>query len=285
MLIGPLSEKLRMFDFPAFPSLPSTTAARTTNLFNGRMAVLTPKNISHPQAKTETSQHDQNSHETKIRKGEFKPDDSRDIGSGSEYRDIQATSPSTLNKAGDGKKRPKYPAAPLPFLVNKSVESARNDTLSLETSPTLAETSFTAESPPAFPNKHQPLPQGHAPPTMELNTPSLITTEVSPSAPSSFQSIKAPLANATDNEPDYRPTSRESCLSDQEADVHNQSATESDLETHAGDDDFNYSIDPEEDEDYDSLQSHFKNMRIGSVNVTMLIIQRMRLGKRRILLI
>ena len=61
----------------------------------------------------------------------------------------------------------------------------------------------------------------------------------------------------------YRATPADSNASDQEENANGELATESDLETHAGDDDHNYSTNPEgEDEGYDSLQSQFKNVRI-----------------------
>ena len=51
--------------------------------------------------------------------------------------------------------------------------------------------------------------------------------------------------------------------SDQEEDADDEGGTESDLETHAGDDDLSYAANPEEDDEgYDSMRSRFKNVRI-----------------------
>lgn len=77
-------------------------------------------------------------------------------------------------------------------------------------------------------------------------------------------SISLPLDKKTKEVLDkdsYRPTPGYSYASDQEE--NDELATESDLETHAGDDDLNHSTNlEEEDEGYDSLQSQFKNVRI-----------------------
>ena len=71
---------------------------------------------------------------------------------------------------------------------------------------------------------------------------------------------KEQIANITDKDR-YRPTPGDPHASDQEE--NDELATESDLETHAGDDDLNYSTNlEEEDEGYDSLQSQFRNVRI-----------------------
>ena len=68
------------------------------------------------------------------------------------------------------------------------------------------------------------------------------------------------MGNFTDKDA-YRPTTRDFYPSDQAQDTDDTHALEADLEIHAGDDDFDYPVDPE-DEGYDSLQSQFRKGRI-----------------------
>ncbi len=253
-----LSEQLQQFHFPGFPSLSKPRVAGKTRLLSTRMADLTPLSISQPLGKkTKKTLCDQDSYEAKIKKGGFKPDDSLRHDFGSEYRDIGAASLSPLHNANEGKKLPKYPAAPLPFLANKSSENTNMDLPSPSFYPTTAEAALLAENPLASQY------QGHARQKLNLGTPTSTTAETFSSAPSLTQFTKEQLANITNNT-DYRTAGRDACSSNQKEDA-DELATESDLETHAGDDDFNYAVDPE-GEGYDSLQSQFENVRIRKRN-------------------
>lgn len=258
-----LSEQLQQFQFPGFPSLPTIRTARTARLLNARMANLTPLSISLPlDQTTKKIQHNQDSYEVKVKKRGFKPDDSQKHDFGSEYRDIRATSPSTVDEAYEGKKRPKYPAAPLPFLAKKTFDNTGIDTIPLKTSPTSAEAPFVAGKHMAADLKHKLQPQGHVRHSFNSDTPNSVTAEPSSSPPSATNFNKEQMAIITDKD-GYRLAAGDSYSSDQEEDTNDEHATESDLETHAGDDDFNYAANPEEeDEGYDSLQSRFKNVRI-----------------------
>ena len=203
------------------------------------MANLTPLSISLPlKQKTGNILRDQDSYEAKVKREGFKPDDGQKYHFGSEYRDKQATSPSAVDEAHNGKMPPKFEAAPLPFLVNKPLENAIIDPFALETSPTTAEPPFWA---------------GQA-----------VASDPSSSPPSSTDFTKEQVAHVTDKDEDgYRPTAGDSYPSDQEQDADDELVTESDLETHAGDDDFPYAAHPEEEnKDYDDLQSQFQNVRI-----------------------
>ena len=93
------------------------------------------------------------------------------------------------------------------------------------------------------------------------NSEAALSTGLSSSALPSARPTKERMAIITD-EDGYRPIVPHSHPSDQEKDSNDEYATESDLETHADDDDFNYAADPEEDEGYDSLQSQFRNVKI-----------------------
>lgn len=258
-----LLEQLQKFQFLGFPSFQTTTTARTTRFLNARMADLTPLSISLPlDQKTKKIQRDQDSYEAKVNKRGFKPDDSQKHDFGSEYRDIRATSPSALDEAHKGKKPPKYSAAPLPFLANQQFENTKIDRFSLKTSPTTAEAPFLAGQFVASDLKCKLQPQEQAPQSFNSDTTTSITTEPSSSPPSSTDFTKVQTANITDKD-GYRPTAGDSYSSDQEENADDEHATESDLETHAGDDNFSYAANPEEeDEGYDSLQSRFKNVRI-----------------------
>ena len=184
-----------------------------------------------------------------------------------------------MDEAHNGKMPPKFEAAPLPFLVNKPLENATIDPFALETSPTTAEPPFWAGQAVASDLKSKLQAQGHARQSFNPDTPASVTAKPSSSPPSSPASVtakpsssppsstdftKEQVAHVTDKDEDgYRPTAGDSYPSDQEQDADDELVTESDLETHAGDDDFPYAAHPEEeDNDYDDLQSQFQNVRI-----------------------
>ena len=254
-----LSEQLQRFHFPGFIVSPSTT--KTARILNTRMADLTPLSISLPlDKKTKSVLCEQDSYEARIRKRGFKPDDSPKFDFGSDYRDIQATSLSAVGEAYQAKRSPNHPAAALPSSADKSVEDYNIDAIPPKTGQTPAEAPLLAGNPLASDPGSKLQPQGHVCQTFNLDTPALITAESSSSVPSSTEFTKEQVVNITDKD-GYRPTARDSYPSDQEEDSDYERVTESDLETHAGDDDFDYTADPE-DEGCDSLQSHFSNMGI-----------------------
>ena len=228
------------------------------------MADLTPLSISLlMDRRTEKIQRDQDSYEAKVKGRNFKPGGSQKHEFGSEYRDIRATSPSALDEASEFKKLPNYPAAPSPF-ANKSSENTKFDTRFLRTSPTLAKAPFVKGRPMASDTKSKPQPQGHARQSFSSDAPTStsITAEPPSSVPSSNDFTKEQIAKIVDKD-GYRPSAGDSSLSDQEEDTDDEHATESDLETHAGDDEFNSATHPgEEGEGCDGLQYQFKNVRI-----------------------
>ena len=257
-LTDQLSEQLQRFHFPGFVSLPTTTTARTTKLLNTRMADLTPLSISLPlEKKTKKMWCDQDSYEAKIEKRGFKPGGSHKYDFGSEYRDIPATSPSVGDEACETKRSPNYPAAPLPLVANKSVESSNPDAFPLKTS---AEAPLLAGNLLASDPEYKLQDQGHARQTSSLDTPTFITAETSSSAPSLTQSTTEQVTNITDRNRN-RPIARDCYPSDREENTDDEHITESDLETHADDDALSYTVGPD-DEGYDSLQSQFRDMRI-----------------------
>ena len=93
------------------------------------------------------------------------------------------------------------------------------------------------------------------------NTEAALSTGLSLSTLPLARPTKERMAIITDKD-GYRPTAPHSNPSDREEDSNDEYATESDLETHADDDDFNYTADPEEDEGSNSLQSQFRNVKI-----------------------
>lgn len=231
------------------------------------MAELTPLSISQPlKQKTKNTQRDQDSYEARLKKRAFKPDDSQKHEFGSDYRDVRATSPSAVEEAYDGKKPSKYPAAPLPFLANAPfLEIRKPSTPSITPDPwSVAEIkSKYSEVFTSNPDYHSNF--DHRTRRLSFSNPNAPTSLIAGPS-SSFQSSigfsKEQMANIA-NKDGYRPTAGNPYPSDQEEDADDEHAMESDLETHAGDDDFNYAADPEEeDEGYDSLQSQFKNVRI-----------------------
>ena len=262
-LADPLLEQLQQFQFPDFPPLPTITKARPTRLLNARMADLAPLSISRPlDQKTKEIPRDQNSYEAKLKRRGFKPDDSQKHDFGSEYRDRRTRSPSAVDIVCKDKKPPTYPAAPLLFLANTQFENTKLDPLSPKTSPTTVEAPFLAGQAMASDVEYKLRPQEHARQSFNPDTPPSITAEPSSSLPSSTDFTKEQIASITDKDA-YRPTAGEPYPSDQEESSDDEHATESDLETHAGDDDFNYAAKPEEeDEGYDSLQSQFKIVKI-----------------------
>ena len=203
------------------------------------MADLTPLSVSRPlDKKTKKIHSDQDSYEAKIKKEGFKHDNS--LGSG--------------DKPHEGEKPSNYQA------VSSSLFAAF-DPPSLEPRTTSAEATLSTGNPLALHPEHKPRPQAHASQTLNLDTSTSITTGPSSSALTSARLPKEQMANIADKD-GYRPTARHSHPSDQEEDSNDDHATESDLESHADDDDFNYAADPEEDEGYDSLQSPFRNVKI-----------------------
>lgn len=212
--------------------------------------------------KTKKIQRDQDSYEAKLKRRDFKPDGSQKYDFGSEYRDLRTRSPSALDEAYEVKKLPNYPAAPLPFVANKSFGNTEIVTRSLKTSPTTTEAPFLEGQYMTPDLKFKPQPHGHARQSFNSDTPTSVKAEPPSSPPSSNDFTKARMAKITDRD-GYRLSTGDSYLSDQEKETDDEHATESDLETHAGDDDSNYAANPEEeDEGYDSLQSQFKNVRI-----------------------
>ena len=256
-------EQLQKFHFPGFPPLVRTTAARTTRLLNAQMAELTPLSISlPPDKKTNEVLPDQDSYEAKLKERSFKPDYTQKHDFGSQYRDIQSTPPSAVDKAYKGKRPPRYPAARLPFLLNKPFENTGVDAIPPNTSPNTAGASFLAGQYMALDLRHKLQPQRHACQLFTSHSHATITAATSSSPPSSTNFTKEQTVNITDKD-GYRPTAGYSYPSDQEEDANDEHAKESDLEIQAGDDDFNYStILEEKDEGYDNLQSQLKNVRI-----------------------
>lgn len=252
-----LPEQLQKFHFPGFAPL-ATTAARTE-----RLAELTPLSISQPlDKKTKRGLSAQASYEAKVKKRSFMPDDIQKHDLGSKYRGIRSASTSALDEAFGGKKPPIYPAAPLPFLTNQLLEKSRVDALSPNTGLIAARTSCLAGKSMATDLRPKLQAQRQANQPSNLNTHAPITAEASSSPSLSTNVTKEQLAKIT-AKGDYRLPAGESYPSDQEDNANDELETESDLETHAGDDDFNYSTHlEEEDEGYDSLQSHFKSVKI-----------------------
>lgn len=201
------------------------------------MAGLTPLSISLPlDKKTKEVLPDRDSYEAKVKKRGVKPDGSQKKQDfGSEYRDTQ------------GKK---------PF------ENTRADALSPQTSPDTARASLLSGKSRISDPQHKLQPQGQARQSVipDTDATNIVGTSSSSSPSLSTNITKEQIANVADKD-SYRPTPGDSYASDQ--DGTDELATESDLETHAGDDDPNYSANPnEEDEGYDSLQSQFKNVRV-----------------------
>lgn len=256
------SAQLQRFNFPGFVSLSKTTkTARTTRVLNTRMADLTPLSISLPLDKrTKKVLCDQVSYEARIEKRGFKPDDGPKYDFGSKYRDIRATSPSAVDEACEAKGSRNHPAAASPSMADKSVENYSSGAFHPETSDAPAEAPLLAGKPLASELGNKLQSRGHVSRTKNLDAPTLTTAESSSSVPLSTESTEEQVANIT-NKDCCRPTAWDSYPSDQEEDIDHERVTESDLETHAGDDDFNHSVGPE-DEGYISLQSKFSNVSI-----------------------
>ena len=222
------------------------------------MADLTPLSISLPlDKKTKKISCDQDSYEAKIEKRGFRPDGSQKYDFGPEYRDIQAMSPSVGDEACGTKRSLKYPAAPLPVVAKKSVEDSNLNASPLKTS---AEAPLLAGNLLASDPEYKLQDQGHARHTSSLDTPTFITAETSSSAPFLTRSTTEQVTNITDANR-YRSIARDCYPSDQEENSDDEHTTESDLETHADDDELSYTVGPE-DEGYDSLQSPFRDVRI-----------------------
>ena len=241
------------------------TVPRTARLLNARMADLTPLSISRPlDQDTKKVQRNQESYETKVKKGGFGTDDSQKYSFGSDYRDVRAMSPSAVEEAYEV--TTKYPAAPLPFIAKApnlethepSIPSITLDSTSADEIKSKVSEFITRK--PGYP--------------LDLDHPTRPSSFTNPATPASLiaKPSSSPLSSAglsTEQmtnimkKDGYRPTAGNSYPSDQEEDADDEHDTESDLETHAGDDDFNYAARPEEeDEGYDSLQSQFKKVSI-----------------------
>ena len=257
-----LSEQLQRFHFPGYLSLPATKPARTRRALNTQLVNLTPLSISLPlDKKTKIVQCDQDSYEAKIRRRTLKSDDDPKYDFGSEYRDVRAKSPSAVDEAYKAERLLQRSTA-LSLSTAISAENANIGSFPTKTGQSSAEARLSTESPVASELRYEPRePQGHARQIFKLDTPSLIAPESSPCVPSPTGSTKEQVAKITDTAK-YRPTAMAPCPGDQEEeDTDYDCATESDLETHSADEDFSYTVDPE-DEGYDSLQSRFRNVRI-----------------------
>lgn len=258
-LADPPSEQLQLFHFPGFPPPPMTVTARTTRRLDVRMAALTPLSISLPlDQETKKIERDQESFEARVKMRAFKSDVTQKKNFGSEYCGIRATSPYVVTAAYVRKKGPRFPAAPLPFLANKSLKNTGINPNSVKTSPILTLTGQSVASNLSYKLQRQE----YAHQSFNTDTPTSITAEPSSSSASLTDHIKERIVKIADKDT-YRPNAGDSNPSDQDEDADDEHATESDLETHAGDDDLNYATNPEEeDEGYDSLQSQFRNVTI-----------------------
>ena len=258
-----LPEQLQKFQFPGFPQSPSTTIHRTTRFLNTCMANLTPLSISSAlDQKTKNIRHGQDSYETKVKKRGFEPDCDHKHEFGSEYRDPRATSPSAVHEDYEGKKPLKYSATLLPSLANQPIESPKTDPLSLRNNSAPAGAPLLASQVVASDLKCKTQPQGQVPQSLNSKTAICNTAEPSSTSPSSKDLTKQLVTRITDKD-GYRATAGEYHLSDPGEEADTESGTESDLETHAGDDDLSYAANPEEDDEgYDSMRSRFKNVRI-----------------------
>lgn len=258
-----LLEQLQNFRFPGFPPFPTTTIVRTTRFLNTCMANLTPLSISSPlDQKTKNIRRGQDSFETKVNKRCFKPDYDHKHEFGSEYRDTRATSPFTVHEDCKGKKPLRYPAPLLPFLANQSCENTKTNPPSSRNNPAPAEALFLAGQLVASDLKCKIQPQEPARQSFNSKTAISVTAEPSSSSPLSKSLTKQLMTKIKDKD-GYRATAGEFHLSDQEEEADDECGTDSDLETHAGDDDLSYAADLEEnDEGYDSMRSRFQNVRI-----------------------
>ena len=256
-------EQLKIFQFPGFPQSPSRTIARTTRFLNTCMANLTPLSISSPlEQKTKNIRRGQDSYETKVKKRGFQPDCDHKHDFGSEYRDPRAVSPSAVHENYEGKKPFICPATLSPCLANQPVESTETNPRSLRNNSAPAGALCLSGQFVASDLKCKIQPQAQARPSFNSNTAICNTTESSSTSPSSKDLTKQLMTRITDSD-GYRATAEEFHLSDPGEEADDESGTESDLETHAGDDDLSYAANPEEDDEgYDSMRSRFRNVRI-----------------------
>ena len=256
-------EQLQKFQFPGFPQSPSTTIARTTRFLNTCMANLTPLSISSPlDQKTKDIRRGQESYETKVKKRGFKPDCDYKHEFGSEYRDPRATSPSAVHEDLEGKKPLRCPATLSPSLASQPVESTKTNPLSLRNNSAPAGALCLSGQLVATDLKCKIQPQAQTRQSFGSNTAICITAEPSSTSPSSKDLTKQLMTRITDRD-GYRASAEEFHLSDPGEEADDESGMESDLETHAGDDDLSYAANPEEDDEgYDSMRSRFKNVRI-----------------------
>ena len=227
------------------------------------MANLTPLSISSPlDQKTKNIRPGQDSYETKVKKRGFEPDCDHKHEFGSEYRDPRATSPSAVHEDHKGKKPLKDSATPLPSLANQPVESTETKHLSLRNNSARAGAPLLAGQLVVSDLSCKIQPQEQARQSLNSITASRITAEPSSTSPSTKNLTKQLLTKITDKDV-YRATAGESHLSDPGEEADDESVTESDLETHVGDDALSYPANPEEDDEgYDSMRSRFRNVRI-----------------------
>ena len=257
-------EQLQKFQFPGFPQSPSTTIARTTRFLNTCMANLTPLSISSPlDQKTKDIRRGQDSYETKVKKRDFRPDCDYKHEFGSEYRDPRGTSPSAVHGDYEGKKPLRCTATLSPSLANQPLESTKTNPLSLTSNSAPAGALCLTGQLVASDLKCEIQSQAQTRQSFNSNTAICITAEPSSTSPSSSKNLTKQLLTRITDKDGYRATAGEFHLSDPGDEADDESGTESDLETHAGDDDLSYAADPEEDDEgYDSMRSRFRNVRI-----------------------
>ena len=256
-------EQLKKFQFPGFPQSPSRTTARTTRFLNTCMANLTPLSISSPlEQKTKNIRLGHDSYETKVKKRGFQPYCDHKHEFGSEYRDPRAVSPSAVHENYEGKKPLICPAILLPSLANQPVECTETNPRFLRNNSAPAGALCLSAKLVASDLECKIQPQAQARPSFSSDTTICITAEPSSTSSSSKDLTKQLMTRITDSD-GYRATAGEFHLSDPGEEADDESGTESDLETHAGDDDLSYAANPEEDDDgYDSMRSRFRNVRI-----------------------
>ena len=214
--------------------------------------------------KTRKVQCDQDSYEAKIGRKAFKPDDTRKHYFGSEYRDMPSAPPSAVDRASKAKKSPQQAADLIPSMTNNSAKDSNVNAFPPKTGQSTAKERASVNIPRASDLEHKPQTQGHARQTFNSDITISLTARPSPSVPSSTKSAKEQAASVIHKD-GCRPTAREPHPSDQdeEEDTDYDCATESDLESHPDDDDFNYAANPAvKDDRIDTLRSQFKDVRI-----------------------
>ena len=214
--------------------------------------------------KTKKVRCDRDSYEVKIGRKAFKPDDTRKHYFGSEYRDMPSAPPSTVDGASKAKKLPQHAADLLPSMANNSAKDSNVNAFPPKTGQSTAKERASVKMPPASDLEHKPQTQGHARQAFNSDIPISLTARPSTSVPSSTKSAKEQAAIMIHKD-GCRPTAREPHPSDQEEeeDTDYDCATESDLESHPDDDDFNYTANPAvKDDRIDTLRSQLKGVGI-----------------------